>query len=369
LANRLQKGEKHMYAVIMAGGRGTRFWPRSREKKPKHLLDIVSARTIIQETVDRIKPLVTPENILIVTGKKHAGALMKQLPEIPAGNIILEPEGKNTAPCIGLAAIHIRKRIADDVMVVLPSDHAIADSRKFLQVVRAAVKVAASEDALVTIGIKPTSPQTGFGYIEQGKSFSRIGAKEIFRVKSIREKPDFQQARKFIASGKFHWNSGMFIWRASSILTAIKHWLPDLSKGLAAIDESIGSPKEAATVRRIYRGLESISIDYGVMEKADNVFILPGEFGWSDVGSWDALWEIAVKDKNGNAFIGGSNVIAEDSVGSLVYSPRKLVSLVGVKDLIVIETKDALLICPKGKSQDVKKAVEKLEAAKMKKYL
>jgi mannose-1-phosphate guanylyltransferase len=231
------------------------------------------------------------------------------------------------------------------------------------------VQVAATEDALVTIGIKPTSPQTGFGYIEQGNSFRRIGAKEIFRVKSIREKPDFQQARKFVVSGRFYWNSGMFIWRASSILKAINHWLPGLYKGLAAIDEDIGSPKEAATVRRIYRGLKSISIDYGVMEKADNVFVLPGEFGWSDVGSWDALWEIAAKDKNGNAFIGGSNVIAEDSVGSLVYSPRKLVSLVGVKDLIVIETEDALLICPKGRSQDVKKAVEKLEAAKMTKYL
>jgi mannose-1-phosphate guanylyltransferase len=231
------------------------------------------------------------------------------------------------------------------------------------------VKVAAAEDALVTIGIKPTGPQTGFGYIEQGNSFGRSGANEIFRVSSIREKPGLQQAREFVESGRFHWNSGMFVWRASSILRAIDRWLPDLSRGLAVIDKSMGSPKEAAVVRRIYRGLESVSIDYGVMEKANNVFVVPGEFGWSDVGSWDALWDITVKDKNGNAFIGGTNVIAEDSAGSLVYSPVKLVALVGVKDLIVVETDDALLICPKGKSQDVKKAVERLEAAKMTKYL
>jgi mannose-1-phosphate guanylyltransferase len=358
-----------MYAVIMAGGRGTRFWPRSREKKPKHLLDIVSARTIIQETVDRIKPLIAPENILIVTGKKHAGALMKQLPEIPRANIIIEPEGKNTAPCIGLAALHIRQRVGDDVMVVLPSDHAIADSRKFLQIVRAAAKVAAAKDALVTIGIKPAGPQTGFGYIERGDPFGRRGQNEIFRVKSIREKPDFQQAQEFVESGRFYWNSGMFIWRASSILSAINHWLPDLSKGLATIARSVDSPRQAAVVSRIYGGLKSISIDYGVMEKADNVFVVPGEFGWSDVGSWDALWKIAVKDKNGNAFIGGGKVIADDSAGSLVYSSRKLVALVGVTDLIVIETDDALLVCPKNKSQDVKKAVEQLEAAKMTKYL
>ena len=177
-----------MHAVIMAGGRGTRFWPRSREKKPKHLLDIISNRTIIQETVDRIAPLIPPDNILVVTGKKHARALMNQLPEIPSGNIIIEPEGKNTAPCIGLAALHIMKRAGDDIMVVLPSDHAIADPGKFLQVIQTAAQTAAGRDALVTIGIKPTSPQTGFGYIEQGDSIESGTTKEVFRVKSIREK-------------------------------------------------------------------------------------------------------------------------------------------------------------------------------------
>jgi mannose-1-phosphate guanylyltransferase len=358
-----------MYAVIMAGGRGTRFWPRSREKKPKHLLDIVSKRTIIQETVDRIKSLIEPANILVVTGKKHARELIKQLPEIPAQNIIIEPVGKNTAACIGLAALHIQKKVPDAVMVVLPSDHAIGDYRKYLEVISAAAKVAEQEGGLVTIGIKPSGPQTGFGYIEQGQSLRNVSGKKVFRVKSIREKPDLQKARKFVQSGKFYWNSGMFIWKASIILKEIEHYLPDLHEGLMKIKEVLGTSREAAIVPNVYKGLASISIDYGVMEKADNAFMLPGDFGWSDVGSWDALWEISVKDNQGNALTGGGSAIFTDTEGALVYSPKKLVALVGVKDLIIVETKDALLICKKGRSQDVKKVVDTLEAAKKKKFL
>lgn len=358
-----------MYAVIMAGGRGTRFWPRSREKRPKHLLDIISERTIIQETVDRILPLITPANILIVTGRKHASALMNQLPEIPAANIIIEPEGKNTAPCIGLAALHIQKKSGDAVMVVLPSDHAVVDGDKFRKVIEAAVQTAVDNDALVTVGIKPTSPQTGFGYIEKGKALKNGTTQEVFRVQSIREKPASEQAREFIQSGNFYWNSGIFIWKASTILNYIARFLPDLSAGLTVINESLESPEEKAAVHRVYKNLVPISIDCGVMEKADNVFVVKGDFGWSDVGSWDALWEIAARDENGNAFIGGSNVISEGSGGSLVYSPKKLVALAGVRDLIVVETKDALLICPRGNSQDVKKIVDILDAKKLKKYL
>ena len=353
----------------MAGGRGTRFWPRSREKKPKHLLDIISEKTIIQETVDRIKPLITPNNILVVTGKKHARTLMKQLPEIPSRNIIIEPEGKNTAACIGLAALHIRKIVSDDIMVVLPSDHAIADSQKFIDVLNAAAKVAAQEDGLVTIGIKPSSVQTGFGYIEQADSFQHIANEEVFRVKSIREKPDFQQAQEFVQSGNFYWNSGMFIWKASIILKEIGRWLPDLYAGLMKINEALGSPEEAAIVPRVYKKLASISIDYGVMEKADNVFMLQGDFGWSDVGSWDALWEISPKDGKGNVLTGGGMQFLKIRKVLWFTIRGNLVALVGVKDLIIVETKDALLICKKGRSQDVKKIVEKLEAEKLKKYL
>jgi len=358
-----------MYAVIMAGGKGARFWPRSREKKPKHLLDIISERTIIQETVDRIKPLIAPGNILVVTGKKHARTLMEQLPEIPSKNIIIEPEGKNTAACIGLAALHIRKIAGDDVMVVLPSDHAIADSKKFIKVLGAAAKIAVRENGLATIGIKPSSVQTGFGYLEQGSLLKRIAGEEAFRVKSIREKPDYRKARRFVQSGHFFWNSGMFVWRASVILNEISRWLPDLYAGLMKINEVLGTPKEAVVVPRVYRKLASISIDYGVMEKAGHVFMLRGDFGWSDVGSWDALWEISPKDAGGNAVLNRSHILLEDAEGSLIYNPRKLTALVGVKDLIIVETNDALLICKKGRSQDVKKIVEKLEAGKIRKYL
>jgi len=358
-----------MYAVIMAGGKGTRFWPLSREKKPKHLLNITSEKTIIQETVDRIKTLIPLENILVVTGKKHASVLIKQLPEIPSRNIIIEPEGKNTAACIGLAALHIRRKVTDDIMVVLPSDHTIADNKKFIDVLDAAAKAADDEDGLVTIGIKPSSVQTGFGYIERTALYKNIDNEEVFRVKSIREKPDFQQATEFVQSGNFCWNSGIFIWKVSVILKEISRFLPDLYSGLMKIDEALGSPEESVVVPRVYKKLKSISIDYGVMEKTDNVFMLQGDFGWSDIGSWDALWEISPKDIKNNVALSGSQTIIEDSEDSLIYNPQKLTALIGVKDLIIVETKDSLLICKKGLSQDVKKIVEKLAANKLKKYL
>ncbi|HBL52573.1 MAG TPA: mannose-1-phosphate guanylyltransferase [Syntrophaceae bacterium] len=351
-----------MHAVIMAGGRGTRFWPRSREKKPKHLLDIVSDRTIIQETVDRIKPLVKPNNILIVTGRKHARELIRQLPEVPLKNIIIEPVGRNTAACIGLAALHIQKKAKDDVMIVLPSDHGIGDPGQYRKVIAAAARAAEKENALVTIGIEPTSPHTGFGYMEGGASAGKVSGKALLRVKSFREKPDLKQAEIFLKSGNFFWNSGMFIWKASTILNEIKHFLPDLYSGLTTINASLGKSSEAKTVSAIYKSLASVSIDYGVMEKAKDVFVIPARFGWSDVGSWDALWEISAKDKNGNAATGGSQAIFEDTGNALVYSPKKLVALIGIKDVIVVETKDALLLCKKGRSQDVKKIVDALEA-------
>ena len=358
-----------MHAVIMAGGRGTRFWPRSRERKPKHLLDIVSSRTIIQETVDRIKPLIDPKNILVVTGRKHSKELIRQLPEVPAKNIIIEPVGRNTAACIGLAALHIQKKAKDDIMVVLPSDHAIGNPKKYRAIISAAARAAARGNALVTIGIQPDGPHTGFGYLEGGDSAGIIAGQKILRVKSIREKPDVRKAKVFVKSGNFFWNSGMFIWKTSVILNEIKCYLPDLHTGLMTIKEVMGKPAEAKTVEKIYNRLASISIDYGVMEKAKHVFVLPAEFGWSDVGSWDALWDISAKDANRNASSGGGEIIFEDTKDSLVCGTNKLVALVGMKDVIVVDTKDALLICRKGRSQNVKKIVDRLEAKKLKKYL
>ena len=358
-----------MYAVIMAGGRGARFWPRSREGKPKHLLDIISEKTIVRETVDRIRPLVAVENILIVTCRSHADELMRQLPEVPRENIIVEPVGRNTAPCIGLAALHIKRKTGEDVMVVLPSDHMIAEGERFLRVLAVAVEMAQRGDYILTIGIRPTGPETGYGYIEQGNLKASIGGEDIYEVKSVREKPALEQAKAFLEHGGFFWNSGMFIWNISTIFQAIKQWLPDLYRGLLYIEDAMGTAKENDITEQVYREINPISIDYGIMEKASNVLLLKGEFRWSDLGSWDALWRMADKDERGNAIWKRGDFISVDARNSFVYSPRKLVALVGVEDLLVIETEDSLLICKRGSSQDVKKVVEALEAKNMREYL
>jgi mannose-1-phosphate guanylyltransferase len=334
---------------------------------PKHLLDIQGERTIIRETVDRIRPLVPPERTLIVTGRSHAAELVRLLPEIPAENILIEPFGRNTAPCIGLAALHIQKRVPDAVMLVLPSDHRIGDENAFRRVLAAAGKVAAEGNSLVTIGIRPTGPETGYGYIEQGDLLPNCGDAGTCGVSSIREKPPREQAQEFLRQGRFLWNSGMFVWKASTILREIARFLPDLHVGLLQIREALGTEQEEEVVGTIYAGLKAVSIDHGVMEKAEDVLVVPGDFGWSDLGSWDALWEVSGKDENGNAVRG--SFIGIDAGNSLVHSPGKLVALVGVRDLLVVETDDALLICRRGRSQDVRKVVEALEKEGLKKYL
>ena len=358
-----------MHAVIMAGGKGARFWPRSRNRLPKHLLDIISERTIIQETVDRISPLFPPEKILIVTGSAHAEELMRQLPGIPERNILIEPVGRNTAPCIGLAATVLRKTVGDDVMVVLPSDHRIADPEAFLQTIRASVAAAEQGDRLVTIGIKPTGPETGYGYIEQGDRFGTFEGMEVFSVRSIREKPNLEQAKSLLATGGFLWNSGMFIWKTSAILRALEEFLPDLYAGLLELEGVLGTADEKAAIHEAYNRFQSISIDYGVMEKAKNTFIVPGDFGWSDVGSWDALWEVSEHDEQGNAVRCPEGFIGIDTRNALVHSNGKLVALVGLDDVIVVETNDTILVCKRGASQDVKKVVDILEAEGRTKYL
>ena len=355
----MQRGEKSMFAVIMAGGKGARFWPRSRERMPKHLLDISSERTMIRETVARIRPLVPAERTLIVTGKSHAAELIRQLPEIPPENILIEPVGRNTAPCIGLAALHILRRVPDAVMLVLPSDHRIGDESAFRKVLQEAVVEVDRGNPLVTIGIRTTErPETGYGYIEKGDPLPNRGDAGTSGVRAIREKPSREQAAEFIRRGDL-WNSGMFVWKASTIMNAIERFLPDLHRGLLQIREALGTDREEGVVESIYAGLKSVSIDYGVMEKAKNVLVVPGAFDWSDLGSWDALWEVSEKDENGNVVRG--EFIAIDAADSLIQSAGKLVALVGVKDLLVVETKDVLLVCRRGRSQDVRKIVETLE--------
>lgn len=356
-----------VYGVIMAGGKGTRFWPRSREKKPKHLLEIFGGKSLLRETFERIRPMVPAEKILVVTGRGQARDVCFQLPEISKGNILVEPVGRNTAPCIGLAALHVRRSDPEGIMLVLPSDHYIGDGKAFISALRTAGRVAAEQGGLVTVGVKPTGPETGYGYVEKGEKTAGRRNKNVFRAKSFREKPDVRTAKAFVRSGRFLWNSGIFAWKAAAVLEAVRLFLPELHGGLLEIDGALGSRREKNVVENVYRRIDPVSIDYGVMEKSRDVFIVEGDFKWSDAGSWDALWELLPGDEKGNVTSG--EVVVHDAKKSFVYSPDKLVALLGVEDLIVVDAKDCLLICRRGLSQDVRKIVDDLEKRGMKHYL
>ena len=357
----------NVYAVIMAGGKGTRFWPRSRESHPKHLLDILSSKSILRETTDRIRPLVPPERIFVVTGRLHCEKVRRDLECVPSRNILVEPEGKNTAPCIGLAALHVQKEDPEGVMVVLSADHFIGKEDSFLKDIYVAGEMAGRGPHLVALGVKPTRPETGYGYLEIGSPVSTIKRKIIYKVKSFHEKPDAEKAKGFVKNGFFFWNSGIFVWKASTVLAAIERYLPGLHEGLKEIGRVLGTSKEDDVVKEVYGSLEPISIDHGVMEKSPDVLMLKGTFQWSDVGSWDALWEIRGKDEWGNVIAG--EVINVRSRNSFVHSPKKLVAIVDVEDLIVVEDDDSLLVCRRGSSQRVKEVVEALEKKELKRYL
>ena len=345
-----------LFAVIMAGGRGTRFWPRSRGAMPKQLLDITGESTMLQQTVERIAPLVTLQNILIVTGAEQATLVRSQLPDVPAENIIVEPVGRNTAPCICLAATKIYQQDPEAVMLVLPADHHIGNPEGFRTRLKAAADAASEIGALVTIGIAPTQPETGYGYIQYDSSRRRAGA---YRVERFYEKPDRDRAQQYLDRGNFLWNSGMFIWKASVILDAVKKHLPAMHDLLFPLKDSWGTPSITAAIAEAYGRVQPISIDYGVMEKADEVYTLVGDFGWNDIGSWSAIYDISAKDGAGNALRG--DVIAVESENCMVYSPKKLIAIVGLKDIVVVETDDALLVAPRDRAQDVRRIVEELE--------
>ncbi|MEI6125414.1 MAG: mannose-1-phosphate guanylyltransferase [Pseudomonadota bacterium] len=356
-----------MYCVIMAGGKGTRFWPRSRAAAPKQLLDIIDEKTMIQETVSRVAGLVPKERIIIVTAKDHAADLHAQVPDIPERNILVEPFGRNTAPCICLAALKIKAASPDETMIVLPADHYIGNPPAFLRLLEAACAAAQQTGCLVTLGVTPDKPETGYGYIQCGAPAGSYGEKDFFRVTGFHEKPTLETARKFVAEGIYLWNSGMFVWKVSAVLAAIERYLPGIYEELAGAVPFLGKPEAGQALAAAYTAIESISIDYGVMEKADNVITVKGDFGWNDIGSWSAIYEIARKDAQGNAVRG--KVIAVDSENILAYSPRKLTAVVGLKDVCIIETDDALLVCAMDRAQDVKRVVAELEKRGEKKYL
>jgi mannose-1-phosphate guanylyltransferase len=345
-----------LYAVIMAGGVGSRFWPRSREKKPKQLIRIFGDNTMIQDTVKRLEGLVENDKILIVTNKVQKLRIKEQLPQIPPENIIDEPFGKNTAACIGLASIIISKKSKDAVTLVLPSDHLIKDVEEYQTNLRNAAEFACQSKGLVTIGIKPTKPETGYGYIQFNEEQA---GKEINKVLAFAEKPNLETAKSFIEAGDFLWNSGMFIWRVDAILKEIKKYLPDLFYGLEEIKESIDTPDFEKVLTNVYGQLKSISIDYGVMENSSNVYITKSRFDWSDVGSWEAVYELSEKDADNNAHMG--DVYTVKTTGSYIYSPRKFTAVIGLENTVVINSSDALLICNRDMVQDVKLVVDYLK--------
>lgn len=361
----------HTYAVIMAGGGGTRLWPLSRRNKPKQMLPLLEEHhTLFQTTVQRLNGLLSPDRIYVVTVAEQVQALRAQSPEIPAENFLVETAPRGTASVVGLAAVILRQRDPDAVMSVLPADHFIRNRDLFHLLIRVAVDVA-EKGYLVTLGITPTYAATGYGYIQRGEAIPERVIYPAYRVSKFKEKPDEAQAHDMITTGDHSWNSGMFVWRADAILAEIGKQLPRLKSALEEVAASRTSTQREEILQRVWGDLETVTVDYGVMESADRVVVLPaGGLEWSDVGSWDSLFDVLLPDKNGNIVFSG-NHIGEDTHHSLVYGNNgdRLLVTIGVDDLIVVDTGDVLLICHKDHAQKVRKVVEVLKNSKRDKYI
>jgi len=355
---RRDAGFEHAYAVILAGGSGTRFWPLSRRRRPKQLLDLLGRGTLLEQTAGRIRSVIPAERTYIFTNELLRGQVCRCLPGIPKDQIVAEPAARNTAPSIGLAAHEVLRRDPEGLMVVLPSDHIIRKPAEFRQVLRAACQWAATKGRSVTIGLKPTRPDTGYGYIRKGARVARIAGQDIYGAEAFTEKPPFPNARRYLASGRHLWNGGMFVWRASTLLDNLARCQPEMACGLARIS-SAGGVRARATLRRVFPKLEKISIDYALMEKISNIFVVAADIGWSDVGSWAVVYDLHRKGPAAN--VRPHRSICLDSKGNMIVSPRKFVVTVGVHDLVIVETDDALLVAARDRSQDVGKAVQELE--------
>lgn len=353
-----------LYAVIMAGGVGSRFWPRSKKKLPKQLIKIFDDMTMIQATVDRLSGIIENENIFIITNEIQRPEVLKQLKDIPQQNIIEEPFGRNTAACIGLASIIVKAKDPDAITIVLPADHIIKEKDVFLDTIKNAAQFAYDSKGLVTIGINPTRPETGYGYIQIDDN--KV-ANNIFKVYSFAEKPNYATALRFLESGDFLWNSGMFIWHVDAILDEIKNLMPDLYEGLIEIEKSLSSKDFKEKLKTVYAQLKKISIDYGIMEKSSKVFLTKGMFTWSDVGSWEEVYQLSEKNKDGNAIVG--KVFTDMVADSYIYSPDKMTAVIGLDNIIVINHEDTVLVCRRDKAQDVKEIVDFLKLNKMDEYL
>ena len=352
-----------MYAAILAGGVGTRLWPRSRQASPKQFSDITgTGRTMIQATADRLAGLVSPTQLYVVTGSRYANLTAEQLPEMPASHILAEPSGRNTAPAIGLACIALQQQDPDAVLAILPADHVIPDLAAF-QAARSEADQAAQAGYLVTLGITPTLPHTGYGYIKAGKNLDVAGRLPVFRVDRFLEKPNLATARAFLNDGGYFWNGGIFVFRVDRMLAEMARQLPDLYAGLqtiAAAQAETDAAEAERVLREVWGGLESVSIDYGILEGAKQVAMVPLEAGWNDVGSWDALEDVLPKDAHDNIIARG-DVLVLDSQRNIIYGGDRTIAIIGLEEMVVVDTPDALLIGPKKQMQKVKKIVEMLQ--------
>ena len=354
--------------VIMAGGKGERFWPKSRTNLPKQFLSLTNdGKSMIQHTVERLEGLVELENVYVVTNKLYEDLIVEHIPNLPLENIIIEPEAKNTAPCIGLAAIYIAKKNPESKMIVLPSDHLIKFNEIFLDTLRSALEVVEDDGNIVTIGITPNYPETGYGYINFKKGVSPHEITNAYEVLRFVEKPDLERAKQYLTSGEYLWNSGMFIWKVSTILKCFEDFLPEIYTGLKEIEVAVNTEKYLETLKKVFSEIPSESIDYGIMEKAKNIYVIPGNFGWDDVGSWLSLERINNTNQDGNIISG--NVVTVKTKNSIIQGSKKLIATIGLEDIIIVDTDDALLICNKDNTQEVKEVIANLKASNKTEYL
>lgn len=358
---------KHHYVVIMAGGIGTRFWPMSRTNFPKQFLDILNiGKTLIQTTYDRFASFIPVDNIYVVTSDEYVNIVKKQLPKLPLQNILAEPSRKNTAPCIAYISFKLNQLDPNALLIVAPADHLISDNIAFTKVCLEALSFVKKHNAFITLGINPTYPNTGYGYIQYEQPSV---SDNVYKVKTFTEKPNLELAKTFIASGEFLWNAGIFVWQVKNIITAFEKFLPEVYDLFAAQKERFNTPDEEKALMEIYPFSTNISIDFGIMEKADNVYVIPSSFGWSDIGTWNSAYENLQKDPNANA-VTGNNVMLVDTGNCIVHTPEnKLVVLQGLYDFIIVDTGDVLLICKKEKEQEIKEFVGDVKRQKGDKFL
>jgi len=358
---------KHYYAAILAGGLGTRFWPKSRASFPKQFLDILgTGETLIQSAYKRYASFILPENIYIITSTEYVDIIKEQLPAINAENILAEPSRKNTAPCVAYMAQKLLQQDAEAAFVVAPSDHVVTDLGTFKELSLQGLDFANKTGAFVTLGIKPTYPNTGYGYIQYDTTSSKDEI--VFKVKTFTEKPDLELAKTFLASGEFLWNAGIFMWSAKDVMQAFEKFQPEMFELFVSEKDNFNTAEETQALERIYPLCVSISIDYAIMEKANNVFVIPAEFGWSDLGTWNSAYTNLDKDEHGNS-VTTENIITFDSANNMISAPEeKLLVIQGLEDFIVIDTDDVLLICKKEKEQQVKEFLSEVKKRKGDKF-